>query len=159
MAIPKSTTIFVNLFIKNFDDKFKLRENNNKIIYNPSFGKYSQSIGGADADVIINDTLIDFKTTTCLNYNNSCIKNLKQLVGYYLLNYLNKGVLINTLYLYYTRYGIFIEKELTNKEKSILKKMSEKFNNYCNMSAYERILKLFEEINSHEYKMVENKEV
>ena len=136
----------LNLFIKEFDNKFKLRENNNKIIYNPSFGKYSRSIGGADADIIINDTLIDFKTSSFLNYNNSCIKNLKQLVGYYLLNYLNKGDSINTLSLYYARYGIFIEKELTIKEKSILKRMSEIFDNYCIMNSYERILQLFETV-------------
>lgn len=141
----------LNLFIKEFDNKFKLRENNNKIIYNPNFGKYSQRIGGADADVIINDTLIDFKTTTYLNYNNCCINNLKQLVGYYLLNYLNKGVLINTLSLYYARYGIFIEKELTNKEKSILKKMSEKFDVYSSKCAYNDLQQLFDEICNHEY--------
>lgn len=145
----------LNLFIKNFDDKFKLRENNNKIIYNPSFGKYSLSIGGADADVIINDTLIDFKTTTCLNYNNCCINNLKQLVGYYLLNYLNKGVLINTLSLYYGRYGIFIEKKLTNKEKSVLKKMSEKFDNYCNMSKFDSLLQLFDFVKNEPVKIID----
>ena len=138
----------LNLFIKNFDDKFKLRENNNKIIYNPNFGKYSQSIGGADADIIINDTLIDFKTSSYLNYNNTCINNLKQIVGYYLLNYLNNGSPINTISLYYARYGIFIEKELTDEEKSILKRMSERLDNYIRIIEYERIFKLFEFVNN-----------
>ena len=145
----------LNLFIKNFDDKFKLRENNNKIIYNPNFGKYSLSIGGADADIIINDTLIDFKTSRYLNYNNGCINNLKQIVGYYLLNYLNKGVLINTLSLYYARYGIFIEKELTNKEKSILKKMSKKLDNYCNISKFDSLLQLFEFVKNEPVKIID----
>ena len=57
-----------------------------------------------------------------LNYDNKAIINLKQIVGYYLLNYLNKGNTINNLCLYYARYGVFIEKKLTTSEKTILSK-------------------------------------
>lgn len=124
----------LNLFIENFDNKFKLRENYNIIDYNPEFGDYSTYIGGADADVIINDTLIDFKTSRYLNYNNTGINNLKQLVGYYLLNYLNKGTRINNLCLYYARYGIFIEKKLSTGEKTKLRKMSKKLNEYLKIN-------------------------
>lgn len=134
----------LKLFINSFDNKYRLREIENNILYNPSFGLYSRRIGGADADIIINDTLIDFKTGSYINYENKAINNLKQLVGYYILNYLNNGVTINKLALYFARYGVFIEKELTDKDKEILKTMSEKVVNYLNKLGYESILKLFD---------------
>lgn len=80
----------------------------NKIILNPEFGKGSGLVGGADADIIIDDTLIDIKVTkklklTRLNYN--------QLIGYYLLYLIggvseHKGIKIKKLGIYFARHNV-----------------------------------------------------
>ncbi len=49
---------------------------------NPTFGEASTLVGGADADLVIDDTLIDIKTTKHLKLRR---KDFHQLVGYYLL--------------------------------------------------------------------------
>ncbi len=50
---------------------------------NPTFGWGSELVGGADADLIIGDTLIDIKTTKNLRLKRSL---LRQLIGYYILS-------------------------------------------------------------------------
>lgn len=78
-----------------------------KIILNSTFGKGSKLVGGADADLIIDNTLIDIKTTkeqkiTRLIFN--------QLIGYYLI-YLIGGIdnhedtKIENLGIYFSRYN------------------------------------------------------
>lgn len=145
----------LNLFIEKFDNKYKLREYQTNIIYNPNFGIYSQRIGGADADIIINDSLIDFKTTGSITYDDKPLKNLKQLIGYYLLNYLNKGYSIDTICLYYARYGVFIEKTLTNKEKRTLKTMSKKLDEYTSKCVFDSLLQLFEYVKNSPVKIID----
>lgn len=49
---------------------------------NPTFGEASTLVGGADADLAIDDALIDIKTTKYLKLKR---KDFHQLVGYYLL--------------------------------------------------------------------------
>ena len=49
---------------------------------NPTFGEASALVGGADADLIIDDALIDIKTTKYLKLKR---KDFHQIVGYYLL--------------------------------------------------------------------------
>ena len=49
---------------------------------NPTFGEASKLVGGADADLIIDDTLIDIKTTKKLELPR---KYFDQLIGYYCL--------------------------------------------------------------------------
>lgn len=149
----------LNLFIENFDNKYKLRENKVEIFYNPNFGKYSEHVGGADADIIIDDSLIDFKTTRCINYNNKEINSLKQLIGYYLLNYLNNGLRINSLVLYYARYGVFIEKKLSPIEKDTLKIMSEKLERYFTKEGINTLRKTIEFVmNDNNYKIIDSKQ-
>ena len=55
----------------------------NKIcILNPTFGKASALVGGADADLVIDDALIDIKTTKLFQMKR---EYYNQLIGYYIL--------------------------------------------------------------------------
>jgi hypothetical protein len=75
-------------------------------ILNPTFGYGSRVVGGADADLIIDDTLIDIKTTKIGKMNRSYFN---QLIGYFILNELGtvnrKQIKINRLGIYFSRYG------------------------------------------------------
>lgn len=53
-----------------------------RVLLNPTFGWCSAAVGGADADIITGDRLIDFKTTSSGRVERDM---LRQLVGYYLL--------------------------------------------------------------------------
>ena len=73
---------------------------------NPVFGEASRLVGGADADLIIDDTLIDIKTTQSGKMDTS---HFHQLIGYFILNRLGgvngKKIEINKLGIYFSRYG------------------------------------------------------
>lgn len=53
-----------------------------RVICNPSFGRASELVGMADADLIVDDTLVDIKTTS---NNTFKIDYWRQLVGYAIL--------------------------------------------------------------------------
>ncbi len=53
-----------------------------RVALNPTFGEASVLVGGADADVVIDETLIDIKTT---KYYQLTVTQLHQLVGYRIL--------------------------------------------------------------------------
>jgi len=79
------------------------------LILNPSFGKASQMVGGADADLIIDDMLVDIKTTISLELPK---EHFHQLIGYLTLYYLNGAIErkeslpeINKLAIYFSRYS------------------------------------------------------
>jgi len=73
---------------------------------NPVFGEASLLVGGADADLIIDDTLIDIKTTKSGKMDMS---QFHQLIGYFILNQIDgvngKQIKINRLGIYFSRYG------------------------------------------------------
>ncbi|MCL4437716.1 hypothetical protein M1513_01605 [Patescibacteria group bacterium] len=77
-------------------------------LLNPTFGKASASIGGADADICIDDKLIDIKTTKFLKLDR---KFFNQIIGYYILskigniNGLPHKSEITDLGIYFSRYG------------------------------------------------------
>lgn len=78
-----------------------------QIDLNPTFGAWSSRVGGADADYIADDTLIDIKTTKHLKLEDEW---WLQLVGYALLDELvatdkGRNARINNLAIYYSRYG------------------------------------------------------
>jgi hypothetical protein len=78
---------------------------NHTCVLNPVFGKSSQDVGGADADLIIDSTLIDIKTTKYLKFTR---EYFRQLVGYYILNK-REGFpygVIERLGIYYARFGV-----------------------------------------------------
>ena len=93
------------LTVENFECK-------KKGFLNPTFGDASSLVGGADTDLIIDNKLIDLKTTK--NYRFS-LNMWLQLVGYYVLSILgcvdgNKGYIkLNKLCIYYSRHGKLLE--------------------------------------------------
>lgn len=96
-----------NLILVVNPDDFKAKE---ICILNPEFGKASTLVGGADADLIIDNRLIDIKTTKNLELRR---RDFNQLVGYYILFRIG-GIdnsppeyEIEKLEIYYSRYGIF----------------------------------------------------
>lgn len=77
------------------------------IFLNPTFDEASVMVGGADADLILDDMLIDIKTT---KYFVLSREHLNQLLGYYLLHRIdysnrNPGYTIRRLGIYFSRYG------------------------------------------------------
>lgn len=93
--------------IKVFKDK-KPFSRNSTVYLNPTFGKASHKVGGADADLIINNTLIDIKTTKFLKFDQ---KMYNQIIGYYLLSKI--GTINNTteiklkhIGIYFSRHGL-----------------------------------------------------
>lgn len=73
---------------KVFREKFidlKLVQPDSVVIFNPTFGVGSIMCGGADADVYIDGTLCDFKSSKDTSYK---WKEVAQLLGYYFLNYI-----------------------------------------------------------------------
>jgi len=81
----------------------------NKVcILNPTFGKASSLVGGADCDLVIDDTIIEVKTTKRLKFVRDYFD---QLVGYYILyqiggiDGLPEGVQIKRLGVYFSRYA------------------------------------------------------
>lgn len=79
-------------------------------VLNPTFGKGSQLGGGADADLLIDHTLIEIKTTKERKLRREIFN---QLIGYYLLSRIGgidgcaKRHPIRTLAVYYSRDGVF----------------------------------------------------
>ena len=82
---------------------------------NPVFGQTSQLVGGADADLIVGDMLVDFKTTKS---NTMAVQDLDQLLGYYLLARRQRQAdptfpAINRLALYFCRHGYLWSRDTT----------------------------------------------
>ena len=80
-------------------------------LLNPTFGAASRLVGGADADLLLDDCLIDIKTTKNPHLD---VRDFFQLIGYYLLrgfdgihcaNSKTKAREINFLAIYFSRYG------------------------------------------------------
>ncbi len=77
-------------------------------VLNPTFGRASELVGGADCDLVIDDTLIEIKTTKHFEVKR---EYFDQLVGYYTLfriggiKGLPKGHSIKRLGIYFSRHG------------------------------------------------------
>ena len=77
-------------------------------ILNPTFGRASELVGGADCDLVIDDALIEIKTT-----KESTVRReyFDQLMGYYVLSRIGgidgapKGHKIKRLGIYFSRHG------------------------------------------------------
>lgn len=78
-------------------------------LLNPTFGNASFLVGGADADIYLDDTLIDIKTTKYLDFNR---EQYNQLVGYYILTKISglvgalKNPSVRRIGIYFSRYGV-----------------------------------------------------
>ncbi len=79
---------------------------------NPTFGEGSRLVGGADADLIIDDILIDIKTVKNLEMKR---ETFNQLIGYYTLykiggiDHSPTQIEINRLGVYFSRFGYLLE--------------------------------------------------
>jgi len=78
-------------------------------VLNPTFGEASMLVGGADVDLLIDNTLIEIKTTKYLKLERDYFN---QIIGYYIL-YRIGGIYaappehkIEKLGIYYSRYGV-----------------------------------------------------
>ena len=67
-------------------------------------------VGGADADLIVNRTIIDWKVVN--EPRRDLKKNLAQLVGYSILSHID-GVRIDTVSLYFARHGVTMSTDLS----------------------------------------------
>ena len=91
-------------------------------LLNPTFGEASSLVGGADADFLVDNKLIDIKTTKklALSLNDFC-----QIIGYYVLHEIsgingNKKIEINQVGIYYSRYAylfLFNVHDIIDKEE------------------------------------------
>jgi hypothetical protein len=86
-------------------DSFKVKH---RCYLNPTFGLGSQMVKGADADLILDNVLIDIKVTKHLKLER---EHLNQIIGYYILSLIG-GVNenphdkpIDTIGIYFARYG------------------------------------------------------
>lgn len=75
---------------------------------NPTFGHGSELVGGADADLIVDDMLVDIKTTKFLTFTQD---QYNQLIGYYILSKIGKvnefeDISISKIGIYFSRHGM-----------------------------------------------------
>ncbi len=112
--------------IKDLESLFKIIpqevfSTDNTCILNPTFGDASELVGGADADLIIGDTLIDVKTTKYLSFRS---EYYFQLIGYYILSCIGgidgfyRGHTINRIAVYFSRFGILHTIDLDEVKKN-----------------------------------------
>ncbi len=91
-------------------------------LLNPSFGPASRLVGGADADLVIDDTLIDIKATKRLRLQSD---DYHRLLGYYVLHKIagigevSPKLKIKRVAIYYARYAYlhsFELKDIINRQ-------------------------------------------
>lgn len=74
-----------------------------KAILGPVFAEYSQKVGGADADLIVDDILIDLKSRNKLSYRGD---DFAQVFGYAAMAK-KLGMNVNKVAIYYARFGMY----------------------------------------------------
>ncbi len=101
-----------------------------KIEYNPVFA-YGNIL--ADGDILINNTLVDFKAVSSLN---NFKDHINQLIMYSVLNEYNDNHKIDSIQMYYPRFNDFpifkLDDLINKKDKNLIKKMI--YFNYSNKS-------------------------
>lgn len=109
---------------------------NNKYILNPTFGAGSIVVGGADADLINDDMLVEIKTVQKMDLFK---ESINQLIGYHILNEIDQrkstGTRIKRIGIYYSRFGVLLEFDLN----TLLTPQDEKYLakwliDYCNIN-------------------------
>lgn len=125
-----------------FEEKFiapEIINENSEVIYNPKFGVSSLLVDGADADIFIDGTLYDFKTSKKNEYN---FDDSAQIMGYYLLNELSinlnisldlpdyDGLEIKRLALYKARFGETEYYDLSNMPITVISNAIQKMSAY-----------------------------
>lgn len=113
--------------LKNLSSLIKLEnfKSETQCLLNPTFGKASNIIGGADADLIIDNCIIEIKITKYLKLDRNFIN---QLIGYYYLSLIggidnSKSNKIEKVAVYFSRHGkLFtynISEIIKDKEKKL----------------------------------------
>lgn len=80
-----------------------------RLYLNPTFGEASSAVGGADADVVIDNTIVELKT---IKRQRPRIRMFRQLAGYalfaqrYGLNREGIGITVNHVAIYFSRAGV-----------------------------------------------------
>ncbi len=107
--------------------------NESDVVFNPHFSNASRACGGADADIFIDGTLYDFKTTKATGYK---WQDIAQIFGYYFLNEIAKKTndsnaslfnkKIERLAFYKARYGEFEIIHLHTMDQEDLKQTRDK---------------------------------
>lgn len=79
------------------------------VTLNPSFGEYSEQLGGADADFIADNCVVDLKTSNKLEYKGD---DFAQVLGYAVMAR-KVGYEIQRIAIYYARYGFYVSFDLS----------------------------------------------
>ncbi|MEK4790529.1 hypothetical protein [Bacillus sp. FSL K6-2971] len=82
----------LNGLMNTFEEKFigsGLVKTDSNVVFNPHFGIASLLVDGADADILVDDVLYDFKVVKDVGYKSA---DVLQLTGYFLLNKLLKEI-------------------------------------------------------------------
>lgn len=122
--VNKLCGYFYKVFIES-----EIVNENSEIIFNPTFGFWSMMCGGADADIIIDGILYDFKSGKSWGYK---WKEVAQICGYYLLycicmeqeeiydvSWIRKDA-IKKIAFYKARFGIIEEFDVKNFDRKLL---------------------------------------
>jgi len=92
-------------------------------LLNPTFGKASRLVGGADADIVLDNQIIDMKTTKFLKLKK---QDFHQLIGYYILSLIDgidgadDNLDIKTISIYFCRHGIFLPLMVPSSNSSMI---------------------------------------
>jgi hypothetical protein len=103
-------------------------------LLNPTFGKGSSLVGGADADFILGRTLIDLKSSKKLEFS---LNDFCQIVGYKVLSKIggideSESNEIDTLGIYFSRYGYLFTFDVNELcSSSELRQAKGSFRNSC----------------------------
>lgn len=102
-------------------------------LLNPTFGKGSELVGGADADIVLDNQIIDIKTTKFLTLKE---KDFHQLIGYYILSLIGeidgtkKPVKIDQISIYFSRHGVLLPLSVPSKDSAHAKISKSDFNRF-----------------------------
>lgn len=141
----------------------KLFKAKNAVFLNPTFGKGSMIVGGADADIILDDNLIDIKVTKHLKLER---EYLNQTIGYCILALIGginenaKAKAINNIGIYFARYGLLWTVPLTDLCDS--KKMNafkEWFVGYFEKVKADRLIEIKQEMQRLKIKIEKEKKI
>jgi superfamily II DNA or RNA helicase len=92
-----------------FDGRLGMLLKKGPVLLNPTFGKFSSLIGGADADLVVGDTLVDLKSTKFPEFKNEYVA---QILGYLILGEMyrksspRRFPAVDEVGLYFARHGV-----------------------------------------------------
>lgn len=130
------------------------------VIFSPEFGFASEIVSGAEADIYIDGTLYDFKTTKKYTYKG---EDVNQIIGYYLLNKLTqKYIYISECKLDYTRHSQLLYNVINSIAfyKARFGEVEYLDTTYFNRFDESKLIEMFEELlknSCSRYKYVMNK--